>query len=1226
MNPKTVIRFLLTVFLCFPIPLAAQKMLEPVRNPQDYKTEIIHPSQGLSSPLLRCIYEDRYGFIWIGTQYGLDRYDGYTFTRMSDVISDGISTSMEWVWSIKEDLDGTLWVCSSKGLFRYDRRTNSFEMLLPNIKEPESADNTVYSMHQDSRGIYWLFTLGGLFSYDRETNLFQGYKNDSIETDETTYLKNFLYWWNQQRFWEDRSGNIWIGSYRGLKKYDRKRDQFTTYRHDPEDPKSISGDTIRCIIEDKTGTLWIGAANRYDQLNRMMDMGSGVFKRYQHDPTDAKSYVSQSIWSIYIDKDDNLWIGGRNGFSRYNYDTDDFDNYRLPFYKISGTFFNRNYIASMNDDSKGNIWMLMPWRGLLSFNPSAETTSHYYWDPDILNSPAPDLLANTLFEDLSGSIWVSGQARITRSDPLFKPFYSITDKQLGLDSEGDQTTTALYFDKNGTIWVGIYEYGLFKSSPFIPGRANEFPLINAGIQPYCFLKDCRGQLWIGTTYSGLGKVNLQTNAIQWFRPDPDNPESLSDNYISMMHEDQRKIFWITLSTAGLNIFDRDNERFIPVRHDPEDPASLVSDKMVVVNEDRHGNMWFGSFNYGLSRLKVSPSLADSIRAVFAGQISRESLNFNFTNFKSNPFEPNSLSCDQINDMYTDESGRLWIGTTNGLNLFDETKGLFYAFTVSDGLPDNCIFGILEDDHGNLWLSSRKGICKVVLKEGTGPRLIVSVKEYHKDDGIQGDVFMENTCQKTDDGWMLFGGIHGFTIFHPDSIKDNEKIPPVYISDIRINDQSVYAGELPILDTGLFETDRIELSHKQNFLAFEYLALNYSNAEKNQYRYIMDGLDNDWVEAGTRRYAEYRDIKPGEYTFRVLGSNDDGVWNEEGASIGIIIHPPWYRTAFAYILYVFMLAVAIYGYIQWRTHRLRKDKEELEKQVSERTATIEEQKEEILAANTDLEEQKEELVQQKEELQITLDRLNETQAQLIQSEKLAALGGLVSGVAHEINTPVGISVTAASSLAEETRKMAEQYKANKISRAEFKEYLNAANQSATLILSNMERTATMVQSFKQVSVDQSTEQQRKFKLKEYTEDVIRSLYPRLKGKKIRINIEIDDKLVLNSYPGAYAQILTNLVLNSMVHGFENKEMGIISISAQLEDNNLILDYRDDGRGISEEHLSKIFDPFFTTNKKAGTGLGLHIVYNIVNQKLNGSISCNSEKEKGVSFKMKIPVQP
>jgi signal transduction histidine kinase len=219
--------------------------------------------------------------------------------------------------------------------------------------------------------------------------------------------------------------------------------------------------------------------------------------------------------------------------------------------------------------------------------------------------------------------------------------------------------------------------------------------------------------------------------------------------------------------------------------------------------------------------------------------------------------------------------------------------------------------------------------------------------------------------------------------------------------------------------------------------------------------------------------------------------------------------------------------------------------------------------------------------------------------------------------------VGISITAASSLAEETSKIAEQYVSDKISRAAFKEYLNTANQSAKLILANMERTATMVQSFKQVSVDQSTEQKRKFKLKEYSQDVIRSLYPRLKGKKIKINLDIDDQLELNSYPGAFSQILTNLVLNSLVHGFEKKDQGNINISMQKADQELILEYKDDGRGISKQNLSKIFDPFFTTNNKIGTGLGLHIVYNIVNQKLKGLIKCESEPGRGTRFIINIP---
>jgi PAS domain S-box-containing protein len=255
----------------------------------------------------------------------------------------------------------------------------------------------------------------------------------------------------------------------------------------------------------------------------------------------------------------------------------------------------------------------------------------------------------------------------------------------------------------------------------------------------------------------------------------------------------------------------------------------------------------------------------------------------------------------------------------------------------------------------------------------------------------------------------------------------------------------------------------------------------------------------------------------------------------------------------------------------------------------------------------------------------ITNIKNTERRLIKTEKLAALGGLVAGVAHEINTPVGISITASSTLMEETDKMVGLYKEDKINRVNFKEYLSMANQTAKLILSNMERTATMIQSFKLVSVDQSTGQQRIFNLKEYTFDVIRSLYPRLKNRKIKIVLDMDDKIDLDSFPGAFSQIITNLVLNSLTHGFKEKEKGKIEIMAKLDKKELVLEYSDYGRGIHEEHMGTIFEPFFTTDKKMGTGLGLYIIYNIVTQKLNGSIECTSELNKRTTFLIKIPVR-
>ena len=283
-------------------------------------------------------------------------------------------------------------------------------------------------------------------------------------------------------------------------------------------------------------------------------------------------------------------------------------------------------------------------------------------------------------------------------------------------------------------------------------------------------------------------------------------------------------------------------------------------------------------------------------------------------------------------------------------------------------------------------------------------------------------------------------------------------------------------------------------------------------------------------------------------------------------------------------------------------------------------------EKIKKSKQELQKTNAEIKTQRDELSRTLENLKRTQDQLIQSEKMAALGGLVAGVAHEINTPVGISVTAASNLVDETKQMAYLYKNDKISRSDFKDYLKSANQSAKLILANMERTAVMIQSFKQISTDQSTEEKRKFKLRAYLEDVIRSLYPKLKDKRVHINLEVDKKIEINSYPGPFSQIFTNLVLNSLEHGLvtDRKEKLQINITSRIKDKQLLFEYRDDGKGIPEDILPKIFDPFFTTNKVIGTGLGLHIVYNLVTQKFKGTIDCESRLNNGVVFKIKIPV--
>ena len=261
-----------------------------------------------------------------------------------------------------------------------------------------------------------------------------------------------------------------------------------------------------------------------------------------------------------------------------------------------------------------------------------------------------------------------------------------------------------------------------------------------------------------------------------------------------------------------------------------------------------------------------------------------------------------------------------------------------------------------------------------------------------------------------------------------------------------------------------------------------------------------------------------------------------------------------------------------------------------------------------------------------DLKVAMEKLQHTQNQLIQSEKMGALGGLVAGVSHEINTPVGVSVTASSHLQEKTKEILKLFINNAMKKSEFEKYLNLANESTEVILSNLRRASELIKSFKQVAVDQSDEQKRNFKLREYTDQVLLSLKPKLKKTKITIGINCDENLEINSFPGAFSQIITNLVMNSLIHAFDENQEGTIIFDIEKQHNNILFTYSDNGKGIKEDIISKIFEPFFTTKRgKGGTGLGLNIVYNIVTQTLGGSIECASKENLGTIFKITFPVK-
>jgi ligand-binding sensor domain-containing protein/signal transduction histidine kinase len=1214
MNNQGICKLVLSLLYLVPVILHAQIELEVITNPEDVRIHHIGPEEGLTTENIYDLHVDSYGFLWFTSDYGLGYYDGYDVRTFVNKNDDPASLPDDFVHTIYEDKSRVIWVSTRRGLSRYNRGKENFRTFYPDPQNLNSPDNIIYFIKEDSKGLFWVFTDAGMFAFDRSSAQFTSYQKDGI------YMYNpkpqLLAHWSDVMFAEDSNANLWITGIlpvNGLYKYDRENDEFILFRYADghELERSILGSFS--VAVDDSGTVWVSSYGA--GLFRLVDESKALFKQYRYHPGDPCGILNNNLEHVYIDHTGKLWISGWSGFSRYHYDSDNFTTFHVPDTE------SENIFLKFSGDRSGHIWCTS-WKGFYRFDPDTEIIRHFLFNPkypyetyyddgfSMLIASSPNDIVD-LVTDFNENTWIATYSGgIYKIDHYDKPFRHHFRQLDNLNTPGENDISCIHQSEGGMLWLGTFDQGLYLAEPNGTMLYHKRISSNAVHKIY---EDKQGNLWIGTGY-GLNRTRPSGKtydgemlSFKVYLHDRNDPGTISNDDIVDILEDSKGNLWIA-TDGGLDILDRKSDRFSQILRDPEDLLKneySFDCSIAELFEDRDGDLWIGTTNCGLFKYSVEDS---SLRI-----------------YQNIPGDTLTISDNNIRQITEDPWGRLWIGTSKGLNLFDRYRACFRFIGAEEDFPGEMIQGLVCDDHGNLWISHNQGISKLSLAKDDAWLDKPLIHHFDESDGLQGHIFNRDAVFKSTTGEIYFGGTNGYNVFYPDSINVNPNRPAVYITSFYIDQERI------LFDQPVYETETIHLKYRDNIFSLGFVALNYSNSQKNQYAYMLEGFEEDWTYSGGKREVRYTNIDPGRYTFRVRGSNNDGLWNATPASVNIIIHPPWYRTILAYIAYLILTIITILGFIGWRTRRLRKDKEKLEQEVKERTATIEEQKEEILAANTKLENQKEELVSQKEELlsqkeelQMTLDQLKETQDQLIQSEKLAALGGLVAGVAHEINTPVGVCVTAASSLMDETARMAELYEQHKISRNEFKEYINTANQSARLILSNMERTANLVQSFKQVSVDQSTSQKRKFKLKGYIEDVIRSLYSVLKKRKITIELDMDDDLELDSYPGTFSQIITNLVLNSLTHGYDELDEGRIVIMARINNDRLVFEYTDDGKGISEENLGKIFEPFFTTDKKIGIGLGMHILYNLVTQKLCGTITCESELNTGTGFRIDIPL--
>jgi PAS domain S-box-containing protein len=797
--------------------------------------------------------------------------------------------SQNSVLCMSQDSKGFMWFGTYDGLNRYDGY--KIKIFKSEIGNPYSlSNNTVRFIFEDRSGNIWIGTDGGLNQYDREKERFIHYINDP--NDPRSLSSNMVQW-----ICEDTLGIIWIGTYTGgLNRFDREKKQFIRYLHDPKDFSSISHNLVSCVYVDRSGNLW-AATN--GGLN-LFDSKRNCFIRYQHDPINPHSLVGDGAYRIYEDRFGTLWIGTMGG------GLDRFDKVRKQFIhhrKISGDLnsLSDDRVRAVYEDRLGSLWIGTD-DGLNRFDREKGRFIHYRNSFDDPLSLSNNLIL-CIYEDQSGVLWIGndygGINKLDRGKTKFAHYKKKINSSNSLSSDLISSIYETNEDGEKILWIATEGGGLNKFNKkknyfthFLADLNNPNSIQDNHLR--ALFEDRSGVLWIGTN-TGLYQFDRKTKMFTCYKVDPNNPNSLSNDVVFSIHEDRFGFLWIGTYGGGLNLFDRKNKKFIHYLTDPQDTNSLSDNFVWSICEDRHGIIWIGTANGGLS------------------QFDREKNQF--IQYKTDPNNPNSLSSNKILCLHEDHSGMLWIGTTDGLNKFDRSNNIFSHYREADGLLSNTIQSILEDDHGNLWLGTQKGLSKFT----PSTKLI---RNFTTSSGLQSNEFGVNSCFKSQSGELYFGGINGFNAFFPDSIKTNPYIPPVVITDFQIFNKSVPVGKEInkhlILEKSITETKEIKLSYKENVFLFEFASLHLASPSNNQYAYMMEGFDKEWnYTDADRRIATYTNLESGDYVFRVKGSNSDGVWNEVGASMRIIITPPFWQTLWFKMILLAVFAGCIFWIYKWQ---------------------------------------------------------------------------------------------------------------------------------------------------------------------------------------------------------------------------------------------------------------------------------------------------------------------